>query len=161
VSQLYIFICTKTTPDAVLPVQTANQADYNRRVSNTFKAQAGGRLVVGDLKLRPDGKPIANHLLCDGSAVSRISFPELFAYLGTTEGAGDGATTFNLPNYLGSPLEVPATAPVQTTTPSGTITTPPEVPVTQPTAPAETGGTQGGNVISGGRAEKGPRPQQQ
>lgn len=37
-------------------------------------------------------------LLCDGSAVSRTMYPDLFAKIGTTYGAGDGATTFNLPN---------------------------------------------------------------
>jgi microcystin-dependent protein len=37
----------------------------------------------------------------DGSAVSRSTFADLFAYLGTTFGAGDGSTTFNLPNDKG------------------------------------------------------------
>lgn len=39
------------------------------------------------------------YLLCDGSAVSRTMFPDLFAAIGTTYGAGDGSTTFNLPDY--------------------------------------------------------------
>lgn len=37
-------------------------------------------------------------LLCDGSAVSRTTYANLFAAIGTTWGAGDGSTTFNLPN---------------------------------------------------------------
>lgn len=40
-------------------------------------------------------------LLCDGSAVSRTTFAALFTAIGTTYGAGDGSTTFNVPNYLG------------------------------------------------------------
>jgi len=40
----------------------------------------------------------------DGSAVSRSTFADLFAYLGTTFGAGDGSTTFNLPNDKGRVL---------------------------------------------------------
>ncbi|NCU40140.1 tail fiber protein [Candidatus Saccharibacteria bacterium] len=36
-------------------------------------------------------------LLCDGSAVSRTVFAELFVAIGVTYGQGDGATTFNLP----------------------------------------------------------------
>lgn len=40
-------------------------------------------------------------LLCDGSAVSRSSYPNLFAKIGTTYGAGDGTTTFNLPDTRG------------------------------------------------------------
>jgi microcystin-dependent protein len=41
----------------------------------------------------------AGYLLCDGSAVSRTMFPDLFAAIGTTYGAGDGSTTFNVPDY--------------------------------------------------------------
>lgn len=37
-------------------------------------------------------------LLADGSAVSRTTYAALFASIGTTAGAGDGSTTFNLPN---------------------------------------------------------------
>lgn len=37
-------------------------------------------------------------LLCDGSAVSRTTFANLFAAISTTWGIGDGSTTFNLPN---------------------------------------------------------------
>jgi microcystin-dependent protein len=40
-------------------------------------------------------------LLCDGSAVSRTTYAALFAAIGTEEGAGDGSTTFNLPDYRG------------------------------------------------------------
>lgn len=40
-------------------------------------------------------------LLCDGSAVSRTNYPGLFAVLGTSCGAGDGSTTFNLPDCRG------------------------------------------------------------
>jgi len=40
-------------------------------------------------------------LRCDGSAVSRAAYATLFARIGTTFGAGDGSTTFNLPDYRG------------------------------------------------------------
>jgi microcystin-dependent protein len=40
-------------------------------------------------------------LLCDGSAISRTTFAVLFAAIGTTYGAGDGSTTFNLPDMRG------------------------------------------------------------
>ena len=38
-------------------------------------------------------------LMCDGSAVSRTTYADLFAVLGTAYGSGDGTTTFNLPDY--------------------------------------------------------------
>lgn len=37
-------------------------------------------------------------LYCDGAAVSRTTYSELFAAIGTTYGVGDGSTTFNLPS---------------------------------------------------------------
>ena len=40
-------------------------------------------------------------LLCDGSAVSRTTYGDLFAAIGTAYGAGDGSTTFNLPDLRG------------------------------------------------------------
>ena len=39
-----------------------------------------------------------NWLLCDGREVSREVYSELFAIIGTTWGAGDGSTSFNLPD---------------------------------------------------------------
>lgn len=43
----------------------------------------------------PDG-----FLICDGSAISRTLYSDLFAAIGTTYGSGDGSTTFNLPNFV-------------------------------------------------------------
>jgi microcystin-dependent protein len=40
-------------------------------------------------------------LSCDGANVSRTTYAALFAIIGTTYGAGDGSTTFNLPNMKG------------------------------------------------------------
>ncbi len=40
-------------------------------------------------------------LLCDGSAVSRTTYANLFTAIGTAYGVGNGTTTFNLPNLQG------------------------------------------------------------
>ena len=40
-------------------------------------------------------------LACDGSEISRTVYDELFQVLGTKAGAGDGSTTFNLPDLRG------------------------------------------------------------
>ena len=44
----------------------------------------------------PDG-----WLFCQGQAISRLLYSELFAVIGTLYGEGDGATTFNLPDLQG------------------------------------------------------------
>jgi microcystin-dependent protein len=41
------------------------------------------------------------YFLCDGSAKSRTTESALFAIIGTTYGAGDGSTTFSLPDLRG------------------------------------------------------------
>jgi microcystin-dependent protein len=43
----------------------------------------------------------SGYLACDGSAVSRTTFVALFGVVGTTYGAGDGSTTFNVPDLRG------------------------------------------------------------
>lgn len=40
-------------------------------------------------------------LMCDGSAVSRTDYANLFNLVGTTFGAGNGSTTFNVPDLRG------------------------------------------------------------
>ena len=47
----------------------------------------------GNNQMLPDG-----FLWCDGAAVSRTLYADLFAVIGTNFGAGDGSTTFNLPS---------------------------------------------------------------
>ena len=44
----------------------------------------------------PDG-----YLLCNGAAVSRSTYADLFAVVSTTYGSGDGSTTFNVPQLQG------------------------------------------------------------
>jgi microcystin-dependent protein len=53
----------------------------------------------------PDG-----YLECDGSAVSRTTYADLFAVIGTTWGSGNGSTTFNLPSLNGYWLKGSSTA---------------------------------------------------
>lgn len=43
----------------------------------------------------------AGYLLCAGQAVSRTTYATLFAVIGTSFGAGDGSTTFNIPDKRG------------------------------------------------------------
>lgn len=49
----------------------------------------------------PIGTAPTGWLECNGAAISRTTYAELFAAIGTTYGAGDGSTTFNLPDYRG------------------------------------------------------------
>ncbi len=61
----------------------------------------GGFVPTGGTIAYGGSSAPAGWLLCDGSAVSRTTYAVLFAIVGTTFGAGDGSTTFNLPDLRG------------------------------------------------------------
>ena len=68
--------------------------------------KTGDQITAGDFRgmimMWPNATPPQEWLLCDGSAVSRVTYADLFALLGTTFGDGDGSTTFNVPDMRGS-----------------------------------------------------------
>jgi len=61
----------------------------------------GDTLPIGAIVPYGSATAPTNWLVCDGSAVSRTIYAELFSAIGTSFGAGDGNTTFNLPNLKG------------------------------------------------------------
>ncbi len=58
-----------------------------------------GGMMTGAMIPWPVATTPADWLRCDGTAVSRTTYADLFALLGTTWGSGDGSTTFNLPDF--------------------------------------------------------------
>lgn len=71
-------------------------AKLDSGVANTF-VPLGGLVPYAGATAPAGGK----WMLADGTAISRSSYATLFALVGTTYGAGDGSTTFNLPNLKG------------------------------------------------------------
>lgn len=57
--------------------------------------------VAGEINLTARATVPWGTLLCDGAAVSRTTYKELFNAIGTRFGAGDGSTTFNVPDLRG------------------------------------------------------------
>lgn len=70
-----------------------NDADFDTRITQAAP--------VGEISAYGGSSAPSGWLICDGSAVSRTTYAALFAILGTVYGAGDGSTTFNLPNLKG------------------------------------------------------------
>jgi microcystin-dependent protein len=69
---------------------------------------------AGSIFMYPAAAAPTGFLLCDGSAVSRTTYAGLFAVTSTTYGAGDGSTTFNLPDLRSRfPLGYSASAPTK------------------------------------------------
>lgn len=54
-----------------------------------------GSIIPYGASKTPDG-----YLLCNGATVSRTTYSDLFAAIGTTWGSGDGSTTFTLPGLI-------------------------------------------------------------
>jgi len=57
--------------------------------------------IVGSVAFFAFVTPPTGWLKCDGSAVSRTTYSQLFAAIGTNYGAGNGSTTFNVPDLRG------------------------------------------------------------
>lgn len=112
-----IFIFASQAPN--IPFSIYNGTGYQHNTAFSFANTAASRTVTfqdadGTLAYLSDitaggtitGAIIAygansvptGYLACDGSAVSRTTYAALFAIVGTTWGAGDGSTTFNVPN---------------------------------------------------------------
>lgn len=64
-------------------------------------AISGSFVQAGSIIPWPHTSTPAGYLDCDGTAVSRVTYSELFGVIGTDYGVGDGSTTFNLPDYRG------------------------------------------------------------
>lgn len=65
----------------------------------TGSGQGGTLFASGDIKYSGSSNTQDGWLVCDGAPVSRTDFANLFAAIGATWGAGDGTTTFNLPDF--------------------------------------------------------------
>lgn len=55
---------------------------------------------VGTMASYAADTPPGGWLVCDGAAVNRGDYTELFAVINTKYGSGDGSQTFNLPNFI-------------------------------------------------------------
>lgn len=91
-------IASKTAGEAITD-GTVGWKLIQRYIDTTYFNPTGTIIAFAGNTL-PDG-----YLLCDGSQVSRTTYKKLFDVIGTTYGAGDGTTTFTLPNLIDRFLE--------------------------------------------------------
>ena len=81
-------------------------ADYQTAFQNFMEKGARYYACPTGTMLPFAGKTVpAGFLLCNGAEISRTTYARLFSVLGTTWGAGNGSTTFNLPNVNDRCLE--------------------------------------------------------
>lgn len=91
------------TDDGNLVLQTREGAQINAGYVRGFTGVVGPDrpLIAGMINIFGGSTPPAGWMFCDGAAVSRTTYSELFAAIGNAYGNGDGSTTFNLPDLKG------------------------------------------------------------
>jgi microcystin-dependent protein len=86
---------------AASSVSTAKIADGNVTLAKLVTAVQQALLPAGAVQAFAMNSAPAGWLAADGTAVSRSTYAALFAAISTTYGAGDGSTTFALPDLRG------------------------------------------------------------
>jgi microcystin-dependent protein len=87
---------TSNPGDGAADGTSTSPARADHRHGREAQALPAGSLLAGAWSAAPSG-----YLLCDGTAVSRSIYSALFAAIGVAWGAGDGSTTFNVPDLRG------------------------------------------------------------
>ena len=75
---------------------------YYENVNGDLELRAGSTLYadapIGAIEAYGGTSAPSGWMICNGTAISRSTYAELFAVIGTAFGAGDGSTTFNIPD---------------------------------------------------------------
>lgn len=85
----------------VADVSQTPTANKIPKAYSTKKIDAGWLPLVGFIEMYGGSSAPDGWLMCDGSAISRTTYADLFAVIGVAYGVGDGSTTFNLPDFRG------------------------------------------------------------
>jgi microcystin-dependent protein len=85
----------------VAGVNTVDTAQLASGSVTQAKLASGVYAPIGGIMQYAGSSAPTNWVLCDGSAISRATYADLFTALSTTYGSGDGSTTFNVPDLRG------------------------------------------------------------
>lgn len=83
---------------SITPEETANRFEqmfFEFRDSECFPMTP-----IGGIMMFAATAPPEKWLVCEGQAISRATYSELFAVIGEAYGSGDFSTTFNIPNFI-------------------------------------------------------------
>lgn len=97
-----LMYATASTTIAKLGIGTAGQVlKTNTGASAPEWSTETDLCPVGSIIMYGAAAAPTNWVLCDGSAINRTTYADLFSAIGTTYGAGNGSSTFNVPNLQG------------------------------------------------------------
>jgi microcystin-dependent protein len=89
---------TLTLPNSDGNANDVLQSDGSGNLSFTALPQA---VPTGSVHMMATTTAPSGYLKCNGAAISRSTYAGLFAIIGTAHGAGDGSSTFNVPDLRG------------------------------------------------------------
>jgi microcystin-dependent protein len=92
-------------PSSFLPLARvrvpAGTASITDALIDDLRVVAGRPAAPGTIDFSGSSWSMSGWLPCDGAAVSRTTYAALFAAIGTSYGAGNGTSTFNVPDLRG------------------------------------------------------------
>ena len=94
-------VISNTLIGIIQEIRAKQVLDKLDELKTEIKDILNDNMNLGDIKASLQTANHGNWLLCDGQAVSRTDYADLFELVGTNFGAGDGVTTFNIPDYRG------------------------------------------------------------
>ena len=89
---------TLTLPSSDGNANDVLQSDGSGNLSFAALPQA---VPTGSVHMMATTTAPSGYLKCNGAAISRTTYADLFAIIGTTHGEGDGSSTFNVPDLRG------------------------------------------------------------
>lgn len=106
---------TRPTLRRAVPDTFLDAPDYNWNLDQVLDYAEGIETSVSEIESEISGATIGigtviwfakdtaptGYLICNGSAISRTDYADLFAKINTAFGTGDGSTTFNIPDLIG------------------------------------------------------------
>lgn len=108
-NQVYVdvYIANTTTPGQIVSFNAYKiLSDLNQpKLESATPTASGAGVPTGTILSFAGSTVPTGFLFCDGTAVSRTDYADLFTVIGTTYGEGDGETTFNLPNLIDKFIE--------------------------------------------------------
>lgn len=88
-------------PDVWTPATYTDARGYMEQLKHYVVdcwGKCGDGVMIGEIRVWSKSNVPNLYLSCNGQAVSRTTYADLYNVIGTAYGAGDGSTTFNVPN---------------------------------------------------------------